>query len=125
MKTLVHALMATTALAFTSPASAAESAASDAKVEMKANGGYHKEANAQKVMPDGTETSHAEEELTVDDDGAREKTSTTTETKDPKGLFNKDTVKTKTTETLKDGKLSVESKKTVNGKTVEETSKRY
>lgn len=124
MKTLVHALMATTAFALATPAFA-ESASSDAKVEVKANGGYHKEATAEKVTADGKQTSHTEQELTVDDDGDREKTTTHTETTDPKGLFNKDKVKTTTTEKLKDGKLSVESKKTVNGKTVEEKSRSY
>jgi len=53
------------------------------------------------------------------------KTTTTKETRDPKGLFNKDTVKTTTTEKMKDGKLTVEHEKVVNGDTVVEKKASY
>lgn len=126
MKTLASILMASASLSVAVPAFAAEeSASSNAKVERKDNGGYSKEANAERVTADGKQTSQTKVDLSVDDDGDREKTTTTTETNDPKGLFNKDKVKTTTTEKRKDGKVSVESKKTVNGDTVRETSKSY
>lgn len=126
MKTLASILMASAAFTITVPAFAEDtSASSDARVEARDNGGYSKEANAERVTSEGKQTSQTKVDLSVDDNGNKKKVTSTTETNDPKGLFNKDTVKTKTTEQLKDGKLSIESKKTVNGTTVKETTKRY
>lgn len=123
-------LLATTAaIAFTAPAIAADvktGVKSEATVERDDNGGYTKNTSAEKVDATGTKaTAETEVDLDVDGDGDATKTTTTKETHDPKGLWNKDTVKTKTTEKLRDGKLTVEHEKTVNGDTVVDKKSTY
>ena len=126
MKTLTHALLASAAMAVSVPAFAADkSVSSDAKVELKSNGGYTKEATAEKVTTDGKMTSESKVDVDVDSDGDKEAVTTTKEVNDPKGLFNKDVVKTEKVEKVVDGKVTVESEKTVNGKTVSESKKSY
>lgn len=127
MKSLVSILAASAAMAVAAPALANDpSAKSEASMEAKDNGGYDQKASAEKIDAAGTKsTSQTEVDLSVDKDGDKEKTTTTKETTDPKGLFNKETVKTKTTESLKDGKLTVEQQKSVNGDTVRDVKKSY
>ncbi|MBA4274853.1 MAG: hypothetical protein C0436_04285 [Alphaproteobacteria bacterium] len=126
MKTITTTLLASAAMAIAAPAFAEDKmVSSDAKMEMKSNGGYTKEATAEKVTTDGTQRSEAKVDVTVDSDGDKEKVTTTKEVVDPKGLFNKDTVKTERVEKVEDGKVTVETEKTVNGKVVSEGAKRY
>jgi hypothetical protein len=123
-------LLATTAvLAITAPSYAADvktGVKSEATIERDDDGSYVKKTNAEKTSANGVKST-AETEVDFDhsDDGDATKTTTTKETRDPKGLFNRDTVKTKTTEKLRDGKLTVEHEKSVNGDTVVDKKSRY
>lgn len=128
MNKLATLLATTAAIALAAPTFAADvtGVKSETTVERKDNGGYEKTSAAEKTTAHGKATAETDVELDVNDDGSREKTTTTKEVNDPKGLWNKDTVKTKTTEKLDaDGKLRVESEKVVNGKTVSETKKTW
>ncbi len=128
MNKLATLLVTTAAIAFAAPTFAADKTGvkSEATISRDDNGGYTKETSAEKTNTSGTKsTAESEVDLDVDDDGDATKTTTTKETRDPKGLWNKDTVKTKTTEKLRDGKLSVEHEKTVNGDTVVDKKSSY
>lgn len=124
MNKLATLLATTAAIALAAPAFAADmktGVKSEATIERNDDGSYVKNTSAEKVNAAGTKaTAETTVELDKDSNGDATKTTETKETRDPKGLFNKDTVKTKTTEQLKDGKLAVEHEKIVNGKTVVE-----
>lgn len=94
----------------------------EATVESNAQGDLKREVNQERKDASGKVSTDVKAKVDVDDNGNFEKTTSTKEVTDPKGLFNKDTVKTKTTVKSEDGKVTTESKKTVNGETVEETS---
>lgn len=123
MKKTLTALLATSALMIAAPAFSAD-ATYESKTTIKRDddGSMTKETSAVKTDAHGKVSSEVKADVDVDGDGNTEKTVTTKDVNDPKGLFNKNTVKTEQTSKLKDGKLVVESEKTVNGKTVEEHS---
>lgn len=127
MNKLATLLATTAAIAIASPSLAADMTGvkSESSMERHENGGYVKNSTAERTTANGKTRAETDIELDVDDNGNREKVTTTKQVNDPKGLMNKDTVKTKTTETLKDGKMSVEAEKTVNGDTVSETKKSW
>jgi hypothetical protein len=127
MKKLATLLMTTAAVALSAPSFAADpSVKAESSIDRHDNGGYTKKVNAEKTNAAGTTTSaQTEVDLSVDDDGNATKTTTTKEATDPKGLWNKDTTKTKTTEKLNDGKLTVKHEKTVNGTTVIDKKSSY
>lgn len=123
MKTLLLTTVA--AFALSAPAFAAEKETfeSKTKVEKKADGDYKETTKSSATNAAGTTTT-TEKKVDVDvDSKGNVDTSVKTEvTTDPKGLMNKETTKTKDTENTKaDGSVEVKHKKTVNGKTVEET----
>lgn len=127
MNKLATLLMTTAALAFAAPTLAASpSVKAESSMDSHDNGGYTKKVNAEKTNAAGTtSTAETKVDLDVDDDGDATKTTTTKESTDPKGLFNRDTTKTKTTEKMRDGKLTVEHEKTVNGETVTDKKSHY
>lgn len=129
MNKLATLLVTTAAIALAAPSFAADvktGVKSEATVERDDDGSYVKKTNAEKTDAAGTKTTaETKVDMDVDSDGDATKTTTTKETRDPKGLFNKDTVKTETTEKLRDGKLTVEHEKTVNGDTVVEKKATY
>ena len=121
--TKLATLLATTAvIALAAPSFAADmktAVKSETTIERDDDGSYEKNTSAEKVNAAGTKTTdETEVDMDVEGHGDATKTTTTKETRDPKGLFNKDTVKTETTEKLKDGKLTVEHQKKINGTTV-------
>lgn len=127
MNKLATLLATTAAIAIAAPSFAADKTGvkSETTISRDDNGGYEKNSTAEKTTANGKMSAETNIDLDVDSDGDKEKVTTTKEVNDPKGLFNKQTVKTETTEKLEDGKLSVESEKTVNGDTVSETKKTW
>ncbi len=108
------------------PAFAADKVTSEtdthSKVESKSDGSYEETSKAKQVRTDASGKSSAETkvDVNVDKTGEREKTTTTTQVDDPKGLFNKSKTVTKDKVKHKDGKVTVSHKKKVNGKTTED-----
>lgn len=129
MNKLATLLVTTAAIALAAPSIAADvktGVKTEATIERDDDGSYVKNTEAEKTNAAGTKTTAATKvDLDVDGDGDATKTTTTKETRDPKGLFNRDTVKTETTEKLKDGKLTVEHEKVVNGDTVVDKKASY
>lgn len=129
MNKLATLLATTAAIALAAPSFAADvktGVKSEATIDRDDDGSYVKNTSAEKTDATGTKTTaETEVDFDHDDDGDSTKTTTTKETRDPKGLFNRDTVKTETTEKLRDGKLTVEHEKTVNGDTVEDKKASY
>ena len=129
MNKLATLLATTAAIAIAAPTFAADQKTgvkSEATLERSNDGSYVKKTNAEKTDLNGTKaTAETKVDMDVGGNGDLTKTTTTKETSDPKGLWNKDTVKTKTTEKLRDGKLSVEHEKTVNGDTVLDKKSHY
>lgn len=121
-------LVTASALAFSSAAYAAdEKYESKVKVEKKDDGSYKETSKTSHTDTAGTTTSSERKvDVDVDSDGSTDKTVKTETTTDPKGLMNKETEKTKDTEKSKaDGTVSTSHKKTVNGKTVEDTKETH
>jgi hypothetical protein len=121
------AMLLTTAaaLALSAPAFAAEKEKyeSKTKIESDAKGNYDAKVKSEKTDMDGT-TSKFQKKVDVDVDskGNTDTTVKTEESRDPKGLMNKSTVKTTDSEKMKsDGTVETEHKKTVDGKTVEDS----
>ena len=133
MNKLATLLVTAAAIALASPGFAMGSRAdattevkSEASIERDDDGGFEKKTEAEKVDATGTKTTaETKVELDVKADGDATKTTTTKETRDPKGLFNKDVVKTETKEKLEDGKLIVEHEKSINGDVVVEKKATY
>lgn len=127
MNKIATLLMTTAALAFVSPSFAADtSVKSEASVDREDDGSYSKKVSAEKTNNAGTKmTAETEVDYDRNDDGDAVKKTVAKETSDPKGLFNRDTTKTTTTEKLRDGKLTVEHEKTVNGDTVVDKKSNY
>ncbi len=129
MNKLATLLVTTAAIALAAPSFAADvktGVKSEATIERSDDGSYTKNTSAEKTNSAGTKaTAETEVDMDVGSNGNATNTTTTNETSDPKGLFNKDTVKTKTTEKLKDGKLTVEHEKVVNGDTVVDKKATY
>ncbi|MBY0406565.1 MAG: hypothetical protein K2Q01_02645 [Rickettsiales bacterium] len=128
MRTLSLLLVTASALAFTAPAFAAdEKIESKVTIEKDDDGEYKETAKTSHTDTAGTKTtSERKVEVDVSDDGSVEKTVKTKQVTDPKGLMNKDTEKSKTVEkTSADGTVETSTKKTMNGKTVEDSSTKH
>lgn len=111
------------AMTFTTAYAADEKYDSKVKIEKKEDGSYKETTKTSHTDTAGTTTS-AERKVDVDvnSDGTTDKTVKTEVSTDPKGLMNKETEKTKDMEKTKsDGTVESSHKKTVNGKTVEDT----
>lgn len=95
---------------------------SETKIEKDADGSVEATTKSKTTDAGGTTTtSEKKVDLDVKDNGDYTKT-TTTETKtDPKGLMNSTTTETKDVVEKKDGVVTTEHKKEVNGDTVEES----
>lgn len=113
MKHTLTLLLTTTALAVATPAIAEESYQSETKIERKDDGSFKKEVAAERKDASGKVTAEVETELDIEADGDSTKVVTTKDSKDPKGLFNKETVKTEQTVKVRDGKVSADSEKKV------------
>lgn len=122
-------LASAAAVAFITPAIAAEkeSYKSETKVEKDSKGNYEAKTSATQTDAAGTTTSVEKKvDTDVDSKGNADTTVKTETVTDPKGLMNKTTVKTKDTEkTNADGSVDATHKKTVNGKTVEQESTKH
>ncbi len=119
-------LAAVAGVAFAAPSFAADTATYETKTKVKADddGDYKETTTTESKDMAGTKT-ESESKVDVDAkaDGSVEKTVTTEKTSDPKGLGNKTKVKTKDTVKTDAAGNTMDSKhkKTVNGKTVEDT----
>ena len=126
MNKLITLLATVAVIAITGPSLAVEvGAKSETKIVGEKDGGFERVTRAERRDADGTKAkAETKVDLEVERGGDVTRTITTKETIDPKGLFNSDTVKTRTVEKLRDGKLVVEQEKTVNGeKVIEHKSK--
>ena len=115
-------------LAFTAPVMAAdEKIETKVSIEKDDDGEYKETSKSTHTDTAGTKTtSKRKVEVDVEDDGSVEKVVKTEKVTDPKGLMNKETQKTETTEkTNADGTVETNHKKTVNGKTVEDTTTKH
>lgn len=123
MKNILTTVLATTAMAVAAPAFAADQTyKAETKIERNDDGSYKKDVSAERKDATGKVAAEVKTELDVDADGNSTKKVSTKDVRDPKGLLNKETVKTQQTTKVIDGKVSVESEKTVNGDTVEQHS---
>jgi hypothetical protein len=120
---LALATVMTLALAAAVPAYAADASSdTETKMERKDDGGYKAETTSKSEDSAGTASkSEKKVELDVDSKGNTEKTVTTEDSTDPKGLFNKKKTTTKDTVKHKNGKTVVKHKKKIDGDTVEES----
>lgn len=101
-----------------------ESYQDSTKIEKDTDGNYNEKNKATLTDTAGTTTtSESEKNVSVDAKGNTDKTTTTKEVTDPKGMFNKKTVKTSNSEIVKDGTVKTNKSMTVNGEVVENTSK--
>ncbi len=121
---LILSAFAAVTLVISSPAFSAdkETYKSSTMVEKDTDGNYEKKVSEKATDAAGTTTAkEVKAKVDVDNNGDKESTVTTKSSTDPKGLMNKTTVKTEDKVKMKDGKTEAEHKKTVNGKTVEDT----
>jgi hypothetical protein len=116
-------LAAAAGIAFAGPALAEDKTTytSETKVEKSASGDYEKKTKVERKDPSGMESLETKTNIDVDADGDVEKTVETKQVNDPKGLMNKQTVKTEDKEIHQDGKVTTKHTKKVNGKVVEDT----
>ncbi len=122
MRTTLTALLATTAMALSTGAYATDASyKAETEIDKGDHGSYEKTT---KVVSDSDDTRVATEvnvDKDVDEDGDMTKTTTIEKTRDPQGLFNKETEKLKESVKREDGEVTVETKHTVNGETVKDT----
>ncbi len=111
------------AFALSTPAFAVdtETSESSTKVQQDSNGNYSNKTSSQSTDAAGTTyTKDQKKTVDVDSSGNKDINSTTVETKDPKGLMNKTTVKKMHhSKTNSDGTVDTSNKTVVDGKTVE------
>lgn len=126
IKTILLASTAIIALSASAFAADKETYESTTKIEKDAAGNYSEKNTVTKTDTDNT-TNRSERNLSiqVDAKGNIEKSKTTEQTSDPKGLGNKHIVITKDTEKTKDGQVTTTHEKTINGKNVEGTNDSY
>lgn len=121
-------LVTASVMAFSTAAFAAdEKYESKTKVEKGSDGDYKEKTTTSNTDAAGTTTS-SEHKVKVDvkSDGTTSKTVQDENTTDPKGMMNKETTKVKDTEkTHTDGTVDTTHKKTVNGKTTEDTNEKH
>lgn len=95
---------------------------SETTIDHSKNGGYDKTTTNSKSTPAGKVSDSSETKLNVSNNGDSEKTTTVKHVNDPKGLLNKHTDKTTTTEKNTDGSTSTERTHKVDGKTVSDST---
>jgi len=96
---------------------------STSKVQKDSEGNYAEKDITTRTNADGTTISFEKDaNIAVDANGDTDKSTTTEKVTDPKGLFNKHTVKTSNTEQTKDGTVRTSQDVTVDGKMVESKS---
>ena len=96
---------------------------STSKVRKDSEGNYAERDITTNTDANGTTTSFEKDaNVAFNANGDTDKSTTTEKTTDPKGLMNKNTVKTSNTEQTKDGMVATSQDITVNGKTVESKS---
>ncbi len=126
MRTTLTMLLATTTLALTTSAFAADATyKSETTVKKSDDGSYKKETNVENKDASGRTATIVKQDKDVDSDGDSAKTTTVDKVSDPKGLMNKKTDTVKETVKVKDGQTKVETKHTVNGDTVEDKRATY
>ena len=98
------------------------SAQSETSIKSMSNGGMKAEEKTESTDANGTvSNSKTTKNVDVDSNGDKKTTVDIQDSKDPKGLFNKSTTKVHNEAVEKNGKTEYTHKKTVNGKTVEES----
>ena len=119
MRKTMTVLLATTAMALSTGAIAADASY---KAETTVNKGDHGSFDKTTKVESKDGSARVATEVNVDkkvkDNGDVKQTTTVEKTRDPKGLWNKQTEKVKETTKTVDGKTTVESKHIVNGDTV-------
>ncbi len=121
MRNTLTVLLATTAMALSTGAYAADASyKAETTVDKGDNGSFDKTTKVESNNGSTKVATEVNVDKDVDDDGDMEQTTTIEKTKDPKGLWNKQTEKVKETVKKVDGKTTVESKHTVNGDVVSE-----
>lgn len=120
----LYVLTALTALLAAAPALADEAVNNQSQSTYKANenGGYEAKSKVEHTNTNGTSTTQSlDKKVDVDSKGNTETTAEVKTTTDPKGLFNKKTTKIENKAKQKDGDAEYSHKKSVNGKTVEDS----
>lgn len=117
-------LLISASMAMSAPAFAAdESYEATTKIKKDSDGNYSQKDSVSKTDAAGTTTNFDKKaSVDVDSNGDVEKSTTTKKSVDPKGLFNKKTVKTSNKESSKNGIVKSSQKVTVNGTTVKDES---
>lgn len=105
------------------PNAAREAQERRVQTRQTANGGIERTVSEDATDRNGTRrTYRSDVDVNVNNDGTSNTTVKTKKTTDPKGLFNKQTVKVKDTAKVReDGGVVKTHQKTVNGRTVEES----
>lgn len=123
MNKTITLLLATTALAIGAPAIAADQTyKAETKIERDDDGDFKREISAERKTESGRVASEVATEVDIDEEGDGTRTVTTKDVNDPKGLLNKDTVKTKQTTKVENGKVTSETRTTKNGEVISERS---
>lgn len=95
----------------------------ETKIEKDSDGNYTKKEKTTDTTADGTTTTNEKKAtVSVDANGNTDKSTTTKQVTDPKGLMNKTTVTTSNTEKVKDGVVKTSEEVKVDGKTTESKS---
>lgn len=95
----------------------------ESTIKSDAEGNYKEKDKTTATDAEGTTTKFEKNaNVDVDSKGNIEKTTTTKEVTDPKGLYNKHTVTTSNKETIKDGTVNTSHEIKVNGKVIESKS---
>ncbi len=92
----------------------------DTKVSEDANGNYDEKTTVTNTDPNGTKITYEKKAVVdVKADGSIDKSTTTKEIKDPKGMLNKKTVATANTQTIENGIVTSGQEISVDGKVVD------
>ena len=126
MRKTMTVLLATTAMALSTGAMAADASyKAETTINKGDNGSFDKTTKVESKDGSARVATEVNVDKNVDDDGDVKQTTTVETVKDPKGLWNKQTDKVKETAKTVDGKTTVESEHTVNGDTVGEKKTTY
>ncbi|MDP9128057.1 MAG: hypothetical protein M3N08_07355 [Pseudomonadota bacterium] len=124
----LYALTALSALLASSPVLADDAVSNQTKSTYQplANGGFEAKDSVEHTNANGTSTAETvDKKVSIDKNGNKETTVDVKASTDPKGLMNKTTTEVHDKAIEKDGKEEYKHKKTVNGKTVEETDEKH
>ncbi len=123
MRKMITVLLASTALLAGHAALAADATyKAETTVDKNDDGSFKRDTTVESKDATGKTGTEVSVDHNVNSDGTAKTTSTVEKTRDPKGLFNKQTDKVeRTTKTSKNGTTSTEVKHKVNGDTVSDT----